>query len=391
MTTNHSRGPLDGIRVLDFTNMMSGPTSTRFLADMGAEVIKIEPPTGDHTRSRHPLRDGYSVHFGHLNAGKKSVALNLKTAAGRTAALELSKHADVVVENWRPGVAARLGLDYATVSKAKPDIVYCSISGFGQQGPLAQRTSFASIVEAASGYALAQKELDGVDRPQVSGMYVGDSLTGLWAFAAIQTALVQRERTGRGQLIDVAMLDSMLFLLLYECHMAQFGPSIRRAHVPLRTADGFMVVAPAGERNFHDLARAVGHPEWIEDPRFKSVEGRNVNWFELLRVTEEWTSKRSTAECERILQASHVPCSRYNSFAEIMQEPHLAQRGSFAKVKDGAGEYLVTNVAFQMPGSATHARSRVPDFNADAVEVLKNILGYSPEQIKACAVEYDPH
>lgn len=391
MSNNDQGGPLHGVRVLDFTNMMSGPTATRFLADMGAEIIKVEPPTGDHTRSRHPLRNGHSVHFGHLNSGKRSIALDLKSAAGKQAAIELSRHVDVVVENWRPGVAARLGIDYESLRRHKPDIIYCAISGFGQKGAYAQRTSYASIVEAFSGYALSQKELDGVDRPQVSGMYVGDSLTGLWAFTAILAAVAQKARTGRGQMVDVSMMDSMLFLMLYECHIAQFGPCIRRNHVPLRTKDGYMVVAPVGERSFHDLARAIGHPEWIEDPRFKSVEGRNVNWFELLRLTEEWTAQRTTEECERILQASAVPASRYRSFAETLADKHLLERGSFSKVRDAAGEYLVTNVAFQMPGTATHARSRVPDFNEDGADILREFLGYSDEQIKACTVRRVEH
>src|SRR4051812_18083935 len=133
------KGPLDQIRVLDFTNMLSGPYCTRLLADLGAEVIKVEPPAGDHNRSRRPVRDGYSSFFGHLNCGKKSIVLDLKTASGRDAATGLAAKSDIIVENWRPGVAARLGIGYESVSKTNPSLIYCSISGFGQRGPNSQR------------------------------------------------------------------------------------------------------------------------------------------------------------------------------------------------------------------------------------------------------------
>ncbi|MBI4189665.1 MAG: CoA transferase [Betaproteobacteria bacterium] len=366
---------------------MAGPICTRLLADMGAEIIKIEPPQGDHSRTRHPIRNGYSAHFAHLNCGKKSLALDLKSAAGHAAAFELCKRSDVVVENWRPGVAARLGLGYNSLSKVKPDIIYCAISGYGQTGPNAMLPGLASLAEARSGFSLAQMKLDKADKPQTSGIYLGDSLSGVWAFAGIQTAIVQRERTGRGAMVDLAMHDCLLFALIYECHEAQFGPSIRRSHVPLRTADGYMQVPPVTERNFRDVAKAIGHPEWINDKRFDSVEGRNQNWFKLLSLIEEWTRERSAAECEAILMAAGVPCARYRTVEEAMRDPHLAARGSIATVKDGGGEYRLPNAGFQISGATTHARERVADFNQDAEAILGGILGYTKEQIMACHVQ----
>lgn len=380
-------GPIEGIRVIDFTNYMSGPTCTRLLADMGAEVIKIEPPEGDHARTRHPLRNGYSAHYAHMNCGKKSLALNLKSAAGKAAAIELCKRADVVVENWRPGVAARLGLDYQSLSELKPAIIYCSISGYGQKGPNTKLPGLAALAEARSGFSLAQMKLDGVDKPQTAGIMLGDSLAGVWAFAGIQTAIARRERTGRGTLVDLAMHDCLLFSLVYECHEAQFGTSIRRSHVPLRTADGYIQAPPVTERNFRDLANAIGHSEWINDERFKSVEGRNENWFELLRCIEQWTLQRSTAECEDILIAAGVPCASYRTVDEVMKDPHLAVRGTLATVVDGGGEYRLPNAGFQLSGSTTHARPRVASFNEDEEQILGGILGYTKDQIAACHVK----
>ena len=390
-TPQSSPSPLEGIRVLDFTNVMAGPICTRLLADMGAEIIKIEPPEGDHSRTRHPIRNGRSVHFAHLNCGKKSLALDLKSAAGKTAAFELAKRSDVVVENWRPGVAARLGLDYKTLSKVKPDIIFCAISGYGQTGPNALLPAFASLVEARSGFSLAQMKLDRADKPQMSGLMLGDSFSGVWAFSGIQTALVQRERTGRGSLVDLSMHDSLLFSLIYECHEAQYGQSIRRSHVPLRTADGYMQIPPITERNFHDVAKATGHPEWITDSRFASVQGRNENWYDLLAVIEEWTRDKTTAECESILMKAGVPCASYRTVTETMADPHLAVRGTISTIQAGGGDYRLPNAAFQMPGMNTHARDFVADFNQNEEEILGGILGYTKEQIAACHSEAKSH
>jgi crotonobetainyl-CoA:carnitine CoA-transferase CaiB-like acyl-CoA transferase len=376
--------PLAGLRVVDFTNVMAGPVCTRLLADMGAEVIKIEPPEGDHARTRPPIRDGQSAHFAHLNCGKKSVDLDLKKPDGKAAAIALCLKADVVVENWRPGVADRLGLGYDALSALKPDIVYCAISGYGRTGPNAHLPAFASIVEARSGFSLAQMALDGADRPQNSGIMLGDTLSGVWAFSGIQTALVQRERTGKGALVDVAMHDCMLFSLVYEVHEAQFGKSIRRVHVPVRTRDGYMQVPPITERNYVDLCNATGHLEWLEDTRFNTVQGRNVNWFELLALVESWTSRHTSAECEAILSRAGVPHATFRTAAEAMDDPHAAARGSIAAIDYAGGSYRLPNAGFRMPGHDIDARNYVPAFGADSAEVLGSLLGYTKAQIEAC-------
>ncbi|HET7160279.1 MAG TPA: CoA transferase, partial [Burkholderiales bacterium] len=174
MNAPATHGPLDGLRVLDFTNMLSGPYCTRLLADLGAEVIKVEPPAGDHNRTRRPVRNGYSSFFGHLNCGKKSVVLDLKSAPGRDAAIALANKSDIIVENWRPGVADRLGVGYQAVTKSNPKVIYCAISGFGQTGPTSQRPAYAPIVHAASGFDLAQVQYQGGGRPANTATFIAD-------------------------------------------------------------------------------------------------------------------------------------------------------------------------------------------------------------------------
>ncbi len=372
--------PLAGMRVVDFTSMIAGPYCTRLLADCGAEVLKIEEPHGDHMRSRPPLRDGHSTYFGHLNAGKKSVVLDLKSGEGREAALALVAASDVVVENFRPGVMKRLGLDYPALAAARPDLVYCSISGFGQEGPRAQQPAYAPVVHAASGFDHTQFVYqDGQDRPAKTGIFVADVLAAVYAFGAIQTALIGRLRHGTGQFIDVALMDSMINLLVFECQEAQFPSKERRPlYVPMRARDGFVIVAPVNQRNFEQLADAIGHPGWKSDPRFVSVAARTANWDALMTAVEGWTSPRTARDCEDTLMAAGVPCSRYLTVAEAMADPQLAARGSLATVADGAGAFLVPNPPFQFADSSVAVGPTVPALGADTKDVLKNILGRRP-------------
>ena len=379
-----SNGPLAGYRVLDFTNFLAGPYCTRMLADLGADVIKIEPLTGDLGRHMRPFRNGESIYYAHLYAGKKSVALDLKSQQGRKAALELGRHVDVIVENWRSGIAERLGLDYQSYTRIKPDLVYCSISGYGQTGPARERPAYAPIVEALSGFGMAQMKFDHSEKPPNCGHMLGDTLASVWGFAAIQTALLHRERTGNGSHVDVAMLDAMLFAAPGECQESNVGSFVRRFYTPLKTLNGFMIVAPTSERNFQLMAHTIGHPEILQDPRFNPLATRQANWGELMRLIETWTSTRSTEECERILQADGVPCGRFRSYAEAMQDPHVVERGTFTNVRVAGGDYRMPNVPFQMPGVATHVRSLIAELGQHNTEILRDLLGYTDEQIEAC-------
>src|SRR5262249_27718031 len=221
---SHMNSPWEGVRVVDFTTTIAGPHCTRLWADCGAEVIKLEAPDGgDMMRSRPPLRDGASSSFGQLNTGKKSVVLDLKRPEAVAIVKRLVETADVVVENFRPGVMQRFGLDYPTLKAVKPGLIFCAISGYGQTGPSAGLPAYAAVMHASSGCDLAHLAYQGVERrPDYCGIYIADVVTGTYAFGAIMTALYQREHTGEGQLIDVSMLESMLSLTLSEIQLAQF-------------------------------------------------------------------------------------------------------------------------------------------------------------------------
>ncbi len=376
---------LGGVRVLDFTTIVSGPYCTRLLADLGAEVIKVEPPEGDFIRMQPPLRAGKSAYFAHLNCGKKSLAIDLRQAGASELVQQLAAKSDVVVENSRPGVMRRLGLGYATLAPINPRIVYCSISGFGQSGPWATRSAYAPMLHAASGFDLVNLSYqNGIERPLNTGIYVGDVLGGTCAFGAIQSALLARERSGRGDWIDLAMMDGLLGMLIYEFQEAQLPPMKKtNTFQPTRARDGFIMIAAVKPNNFKALAHAVGHPEWMDDPRYATAKGRAANWAWFMSMLDEWAATRTMAECEAILTEGGVPCSRYYTVREALEHPHLAERGSFEVIDDGAGPLKVPNPAFKFGNSTAAARNHVPALGADNAVVLSSVLGYSEDRIAA--------
>ncbi|WP_445493303.1 CaiB/BaiF CoA transferase family protein [Rhodopseudomonas sp. RCAM05734] len=377
-------GILDGIRVLDFTAVMSGPYCTRLLADLGAEVIKVEPPEGDHIRLRPPLRDGRSAYFAQLNAGKNSMALNLKKPEARALICDLVPQCDVVVENYRPGVMKRLGLDYEALSKLNPKLVYCSISGFGQQGTWSGRSAYAPVLHATSGYDMANLDYQegDVERPLKNGIFVADVLGGSMAFGAIQAAMYHALKTGQGEHIDVSLLDAMVGLLVYECQEAQFPAERRRPlYQPTQARDGFLLIAPVSQNNFEALAQATNHAEWIVDDRFATTSKREHNWGELMQLLDQWAGSRTAAECEAILTKAGVPCSQYLAIRDTMKLPPIVERGVFEPIDDGAGPMRVPNPAFRFARNAAHARNKVPALGEDGARLLRDLLGLSEARI----------
>jgi crotonobetainyl-CoA:carnitine CoA-transferase CaiB-like acyl-CoA transferase len=381
-------GILDGVRVLDFTAMMSGPYTTRMMADMGAEVIKIEPPEGDHIRSRPPTREGRSTYFAQLNCGKKSLALDLKKPAAVALVKQLVESCDVVVENYRPGVMKRLGLDYETLAAINPKLVYCSISGFGQTGSWAGRSAYAPVLHAGSGYDMATLNYqDGIERPLKNGIFVADVLGGSLAFGAIQAALFRAARTGKGDQVDLSLMDAMLSLLVYECQEAQFPAERRRPlYQPTKARDGFVLIAPVSQNNFEALARATGHPEWVQDKRFATIHAREHHWGELMGLLDDWAGELSAAECEEAMHAGGVPCSRYLSVGQAMQLPPIVERQAMQTIDDGSGLFAVPNPAFRFLHTAAHARNSVSELGADGPDVLRG-LGLGDDAIDALATE----
>ncbi len=373
---------LAGLKVLDFSIMMAGPYAARLMADLGADVVKIEPPEGDDMRLRQPLRaaaDGsrHSAYFGQLNAGKRSLALDLKQPEDLAIARALALQADVVLENFRPGVMDRLGLGSAALLAANPRLVYASISGYGQQGPAAGRAAYAMIVQAASGYerTLARWAGDGRSRPAATATFVADVLGGLNAFAAVQTALVQRAATGRGQVVDVALMDSMLNLLVYELQEAQFPvPTTRPTYGPVAALDGDVLVVPITQRNFDALAEVTALPELRSDERFASLASRGAHWREMMLLVERWTRERPTAEVLAALDAAGVPCARYAEPGELLADEQAAARGLFATVTDAAGAFTGVNAPWRMSAGGSAIGARVPGIGEHRAEVLRDWL-----------------
>jgi CoA:oxalate CoA-transferase len=369
----NTTGSLHGLRVLDFSTTIAGPHCTRMLADVGAEVIKIEAAEGETMRIRPPVRNGCSSLFGQLNVGKKSVVLNLKSPEAIGVIQHLVKDADVLVENFRPGVMRRLKLDYASLQPLNPKLVYCSISGYGQSGPSAELPAYAPVIHAAPGYDRAHLAYQpGRNRPDYCGIYHADILTGVYAFGAISAALYQRHSTGKGQHIDVSMLESMLTLTPNEVQNSQFDvpPPSRPLFGPVETADGYVMVAIASEKTFQGLMRAAGHPEWVEDSRFAKYADRRRHWTEMMEGVENWSRTVTTEKCLADLCGHGVPCSAYRTVAEAMDDPQLTHRGAVAEVEDDGGTFKVMNMPFRMSGARVTAGKRAAALGEHTEAVL---------------------
>jgi crotonobetainyl-CoA:carnitine CoA-transferase CaiB-like acyl-CoA transferase len=389
MTLSEDEGTLTGcfagVRVLDFSTTIAGPYCARMLADMGAEVIKIESAEGETMRTRPPLRNGCSTTFGQLNVGKKSVVLDLKAEQGRDVVRMLIAGTDVLVENFRPGVMRRLRLDYQTLSTLNPKLVYCSISGYGQTGPSAELPAYAPVIHAASGYDMAHLAYQrGRERPDYCGIYHADVFAGTYAFGAISAALYQRMATQRGQHIDVSMLESMLSLTLNEVQWSQFPvkQTARPMFGPIETRDGYVMVAIASEKTFQGLMKVIGHPEWINDPRFAAYTDRRSNWAALMDGVEAWSRTVTTEECLAGLNQEGVPSSAYRTVAQALADPQLAHRGALAEVEDGGGIFRMMNLPLRMSGARVAAGKRVAPLGEHTRALLKE-AGLSKQEIAA--------
>jgi crotonobetainyl-CoA:carnitine CoA-transferase CaiB-like acyl-CoA transferase len=379
--------PFGRLRVVDLTTTIAGPHCTRLLADFGAEVIKVEAPEGDMMRSRLPLRNGASTSFGQLNTGKKSLVLDLKKPEGTAVFRRLTATADVVVENFRPGVMRRFGLHYPALKAIKPNLIYCAISGYGQTGPAADQPAYAPVIHAASGYDLAHLAYqDGDRRPDFCGIYIADVLTGTYAFGAIMAALYQRRDAGEGQMIDVSMLESMLSLTLSEIQLAQFDVTMpsRPIFGPIATNDGYVNLSVASERTFQSLAAACERRDWIEDPRFAAYRDRRDNWGQLIDEVEAWSRRLTSAEVLAIFARHGVPAAPYRTVKEALGDPQLVHRGALAEVHDRGGTFRVLNPPFRMSASSPVASPAAQPFVAALGEHSETILaelGYGKSEI----------
>jgi crotonobetainyl-CoA:carnitine CoA-transferase CaiB-like acyl-CoA transferase len=374
-----------GLRVLDFSTTIAGPHCTRMLADMGAEVIKIESAEGETMRTRPPVRNGCSTVFGQLNVGKKSLVLDLKSPDAIEIIRRLVADADILVENFRPGVMRRLKLDYGSLRELNPELIYCSISGYGQTGPSAELPAYAPVIHAASGYDMAHLSYQpGRSRPDYCGIYHADVLTGVYAFGAVSAALYQRHVSKKGQHIDVSMLESMLSLTLNELQWSQFTvkQTQRPMFGPVETLDGYVMLAIASEKTFQSLIKVIGHPEWIADPRFTKYSDRRDNWADLMNGVETWSRTLTTKKCLIELNSHGVPCSAYRTVAEALSDPQITHRGALSEVEDGGGTFRVLNLPFRMSGADVSAGKRIATLGEHTVAFLKE-TGLSEAEIAA--------
>lgn len=383
--------PLEGIRVADFTHAIAGPTCTMMLAQLGAEVIKVEPPqVGDDFRhyTEHAGLPGMSVPFAAVNAGKRSVTLNLKSEGGLAAARRLCASADVVAENYRPGVIARLGLGYDVLSADHPGLIMVSLSGFGQSGPMRDWGAYDHIAQAVSGMAQMNATRDG---PLKIGIPVVDSFSGYLGAIGVLAALRVRDATGRGQWLDVAMLDAAL-------KMMGTAPSVwsYTGESPQGTGNrGFRLVATAefyatakgwialGANHQHQieiLFRTINHPELLDDPRFADHKARVANYAALKGWLTEYLVTREAEELERELTAAGVPAAMIRDVGQIMQHPHLAARGLVEEAMLPGHDKPLATLG---PGFAVESDEEpplVPVLGAETEAVLGE-LGYTPAEI----------
>jgi crotonobetainyl-CoA:carnitine CoA-transferase CaiB-like acyl-CoA transferase len=280
-----------------------------------------------------------------------------------------------------------LKLDYGSLQKLNPRLIYCSISGYGQTGPSAELPAYAPVIHAASGYDMAHLSYQpGRTRPDYCGIYHADVLTGVYAFGAISAALYQRHGSGRGQHIDVSMLESMLTLTLNEVQWSQFAVKqpARPMYGPVGTADGYVMLAIASEKTFQGLIGVIGHPEWIADPRFAVYSERRDNWAALIDGTEAWSRTLTTEACLTALNGAGVPCSAYRTVAEALSDPQIAHRGALAEVRDEGGTFNVMNLPFRMSETNVRAGKRIATLGEHTIAYLRE-TGLSEDEIAAFA------
>jgi crotonobetainyl-CoA:carnitine CoA-transferase CaiB-like acyl-CoA transferase len=334
-TSKPAEGPLAGIRIVDLTSMLSGPWATMILADQGADVIKVEEPRqGDHTRSYGNRRNGFSASFLNLNRNKRSVAIDLKTPQGVDLVKRLAAGADVLVQNFRPGVVERLGVDEAAIRERAPAIVYVSINGFGERGPYAHKPVYDPIVQAFSGLTTVQAGSD-QQRPRLIRTVLPDKLTAVTAAQAIAAALVGRLKTGKGQHVRLSMLDAVLAFLWASDMGAQtyVGEKVNQrtaaSFIDLiyETRDGFMTAAVMTNKEWAALTRALERPDWLADERFATPALRDQNIDMRLQMTQDVLKTRTTGDWLERLEREGVPCAPVLTRDQVIAHPQIQASG----------------------------------------------------------------
>jgi crotonobetainyl-CoA:carnitine CoA-transferase CaiB-like acyl-CoA transferase len=382
-------GPLHGYRVVDLTSMISGPLATMILADQGADVIKVENPDGgDHTRAANNRRGGYSASFLNNNRNKRSVALDLKDPAAKQALLRLVATADVFIQNFRPGVADRMGLGEEALRAVKPDLIYVSISGFGEAGPFAQKPVYDPLVQAMSGLATIQAGSDH-ERPRLVRTIIPDKMTAIMASQAITAALLARERTGEGQHVRLSMLEAVVAFLWASDMGSQtfvggeFPQQDAASFIDLiyETQTGHISVAVQTDKEWRALTRALDKPEWLDDPRFKTPALRQKNINDRLMLTQEVLRTRPADEWLDRLTEAGVPCAPVLTRTEMIRDKQVQATGIVVETEHpAAGRLRQARPAARFSRTPATIRQGGAALGEHTAEVLAE-LGYTAEQI----------
>ncbi|HUY28888.1 MAG TPA: CoA transferase [Candidatus Binataceae bacterium] len=385
-------GPLDGVRVLDLTTMVAGPVATMMMADQGADVIKIEPPDGELMRHLSHGRNGVSASFLACNRNKRSLAVNLKTAEGLEVVRKLIASAAVFVHNFRPGIAERMGLGEDMVRKLRADIVYVSISGFGEHGPYAGQRAYDPVIQALSGLADIQRDRES-RRPRMVRTIIADYTTALTAAQAITAAIFSRERTGQGQHVRIAMLDAMISYLWPEAMPSltfvgderdpsdgEIGPDLVFA-----TQDRYITAAALSDREWAGMCRALEREDLIDDPRFKTARDRSVNGVARREITSTELEKWPASEILARLLANDVPSAPVLSRLELLQEPQVRENHILEEHPSVAfGTVRQPRPAAQFDRTPAAIRTLAPILGADSAAIMAE-LGYNPVEVTRLA------
>jgi len=389
-------GPLAGVRVVDLSAILSGPLATMMLADQGADVIKVEPPgVGDLMRLGPFRRGGLAAFFANANRGKRAITVNLEKDTGREIVRELVKRADVFVQNFRPGAIDRLGLGEPALRAIRPDLIYVSISGFGDTGPYAQRRVYDPIIQALTGNVAIQRHHE-IQLPDLVRNVVCDKASAYTAAQAITAALFARERGAGGQHVRIPMLDAALAFFWPDGMMAHTivgddvdapGPTLYEIYRLTETADGYLIYFAASQDEFHGLFRALDHPEWCDDPRFGGYEGRGAHAEELGAVLYEAFRVHETATLIERMIAEQVPVAPVHELEDVLTDPQVAHNEILIEREHpSAGLVRQARPAARFERTLTEPGRLPPLYGEHTDEILAE-LGHDPDARKRLRAE----